>query len=390
MKKAPYNRKMLDVFRDRVAACLLLSTSTGKCEFATENGDKMLYGLAPLPFITGLVPAMLDESLDMEILPPAQEAVKMSFSERNKKGFQLATEKGVDIFFGLGSVAYKVSKSLSAVTGKENLKPKDLFKLKGFLVAGTDNHCYKDDLEELWGVRPIELFAGTEASAVGIEIWSKNGMYFFPDTCFYEFIHKDDMYRCMQDADFTPKTCLMDEVVPGEEYELVISVLHGGAFVRYRSGDMFRCVAIGDEAERIYLPRFEYVDRAPDVIDLAGFTRITEKEMEKVIACSGLTLEGWALIKDYAPNKHPFLHLYVEPAQGMTVAEEEIKKAVDNSFRQMDADYADLKRLLGMNPLGVTVLQSGAFEVYRQECQMEFPKFNPDKKRLKQLLEFDT
>ena len=40
--------------------------------------------------------------------------------------------------------------------------PKDLFRLKGFMVAGTDNGCYKDDLEKLWGIRPMELFAGTE------------------------------------------------------------------------------------------------------------------------------------------------------------------------------------------------------------------------------------
>lgn len=47
------------------------------------------------------------------------------------------------------------------------LMPKDLFKLKGFLCAGTDNRCYKDDLEELWGVRPVEVFAGTEPSICG-------------------------------------------------------------------------------------------------------------------------------------------------------------------------------------------------------------------------------
>lgn len=40
--------------------------------------------------------------------------------------------------------------------GREIL-PKDLFELKGFMVAGTDNNCYKDELEELWGVRPMEL-----------------------------------------------------------------------------------------------------------------------------------------------------------------------------------------------------------------------------------------
>ncbi len=45
--------------------------------------------------------------------------------------------------------------------------PKDLFKLKGFMCAGTDNACYKDDLEKLWGIRPMELFAGTEPSCIG-------------------------------------------------------------------------------------------------------------------------------------------------------------------------------------------------------------------------------
>lgn len=35
--------------------------------------------------------------------------------------------------------------------------PKDLFQLKGFMVAGTDNDLYKDDLERLWGIRPMEI-----------------------------------------------------------------------------------------------------------------------------------------------------------------------------------------------------------------------------------------
>lgn len=109
----------------------------------------------------------------------------------------MAMKKDLEFFFGLGSVAYAVSQSLSSMSQKggirpsellkykpymllrilrakqkckkENrpLKPKDLFHLKGFMVAGTDNWCYKDDLEELWGVRPMELFAGTEPSISG-------------------------------------------------------------------------------------------------------------------------------------------------------------------------------------------------------------------------------
>ena len=83
----------------------------------------------------------------------------------------MAMQKDLGFFFGLGSVAYAVSLSLSSLTSgggggiklsslmkckphmilrmiqakhrskKENrpFLPKDLFHLKGFMVAGTDN-----------------------------------------------------------------------------------------------------------------------------------------------------------------------------------------------------------------------------------------------------------
>lgn len=100
--------------------------------------------------------------------------------------------------------------------------PKDLFGLKGFMVAGTDNRYYKDDLEKLWGVRPMELFAGTEPSIIGTETWTRNGMYFFPDTCFYEFIRETDMEKMLEDPQYQPQTCLMDEVEEGESTRLYL------------------------------------------------------------------------------------------------------------------------------------------------------------------------
>ena len=59
-------------------------------------------------------------------------------------------------------------------------------------------------------------------------------------------------------------------------YELVISVLKGGAFMRYRVGDMYQCIDLKNKDENIKLPRFKYLDRVPNVIDIGGFTRITE------------------------------------------------------------------------------------------------------------------
>ena len=226
IKVAPYTKSMLDTYRNNVLACMILSTTETKGKFDVTVKDTFLYGLAPLPYATGLFPLALNDEINIEFLPSVKEAVQMSFSERNKKGFKLGLSKGIDFFFGLGSVAYFVSQSLSELSksggsgksggisslsapmlmrlakakyrcSKENreMLPKDLFNLKGFMVAGTDNNSYKDDLERLWGIRPMELFAGTEPSCIGTETWTRNGMYFFPDTCFYEFIPEQEMER---------------------------------------------------------------------------------------------------------------------------------------------------------------------------------------------------
>ena len=235
IKLAPYNEAMLNNFKRNVSACLLLSTSKGRGDFHVKATDKILYGLAPLPYATGLLPLAFEEEIGIEFLPPVKEAVKMSFSKRNKVGFKMGLTKGIDYFFGLGSVTYYISQSITKMNSgkssafsmlkkaplktskialaklrcqKENRKlmPKDLFHLKGFMVAGTDNACYKDDLEELWGIRPMEVFAGTEPTCIATEIWTRDGLYFFPDACFYEFIPYEEMIRSIDEPDYEPKT----------------------------------------------------------------------------------------------------------------------------------------------------------------------------------------
>ena len=180
IKVAPYTKAMLDTFKHNVMSCLLLATSRKKGEFDISVTDHMLYALAPMPFITGLLPLLFQDEIDIEFLPSVKEAVHMSFKERNVQGFKLGMKKGIEYFFGLGSVLYYVSQSVGSMTSgrkkslreylsstspkmmarylmakkkcrQENreLLPKDLFQLKGFMCAGTDNRCYKADLERM-------------------------------------------------------------------------------------------------------------------------------------------------------------------------------------------------------------------------------------------------
>jgi len=419
IKVAPYTQGMLNAYRNNVMACFLLGTSTEKGSFDVSPKDKILYALAPLPFATGLFPLALGEEIGIEFLPSVRDAERMSFSERNKAGFKAGMKKGIQFFFGLGSVAYYVSLSVSALSGKSGglkalssmnigralkllrakyrckkegreLLPKDLFDLKGFMVAGTDNRCYKDDLERLWGVRPMELFAGTEPSCIGTETWTRNGMYFFPDACFYEFIPEADMLRSLYDKSYNPKTYLMDEVIPGEKYELVVSVLKGGAFMRYRVGDVYRCVGVSSADEDIHIPRFEYVDRIPTVIDIAGFTRITENSIKSVIDLSGLPVENWVAVKEYNSDNRPYLHMYIEMAEESlsthAITIEVLKEHLSVYFRYVDSDYKDLKHILGMDPLEITILRCGTFDSYERDYGSLPHHINPSWREISSLM----
>lgn len=424
VKVAPYTKSMLDTYRNNVMSCLMLASSREKGHFDISPKYHILYALAPLPFATGILPLLFKDEIGINFLPPVEEAVHMSFGERNKKGFKMGMSRGIEYFFGLGSVTYYVSLSLGAMQGKsasgdkslkeklsgispamllrllsarkkckeENreLMPKDLFHLKGFMCAGTDNNCYKDELEELWGIRPMEIFAGTEPTCIGTETWTRDGMYFFPDACFYEFIPENEMERNLADSAYVPRTILMDQVVPGEKYELVITVFKGGAFARYRVGDMYRCVGLTSKEDQTRIPRFHYVDRVPTIIDIAGFTRITENSINSAVKLSGLAVENWIALKEYGEKGRPMLHMYMEMKKEALITGgvscRIIKEHLSVYFKYLDQDYKDLKKILGMDPLKVTLVRCGTFAAYEEKYGVLPRRVNPPAMEVSQLL----
>lgn len=418
IKLAPYTREMLDVYRRNVIAITMLASGRREGDFSVRAGDRVLYGGAPLPYATGLLPTLLNEDLAFEWLPDGNSGSGLSFSERIKTGFSMAMNGGIDFFFAIGSVANYITENFSKVmvgggsgrrrqvspaialrylkakytnrkTGRPIL-PKDLFSIKGFVCAGTDAICYKDALERAWGVEPIEIAAGTESTCLASGSCGVRGMVFFPDACFYEFIPEEEMRRSLGEPDYQPRTCLMDEVRAGETYELVISVLHGGAFMRYRIGDTYHCVS----AERGGLPRFNYVDRIPSVIDIAGFTRITESSIDEVIAMSKLCIGDWLAKKEFDGRGIPFLHLYVEirpEAMGSEVTQIKVlTEHLSVYFKCFDSDYNDLKKLLGIDPLHITVLKCGAISAYRHNTGRTLPRINPGMMDIQELLRLQS
>ena len=188
-----------------------------------------------------------------------------------------------------------------------------------------------------------------------------------------------------------PPTYLMDEVRPGEKYELVFTILKGGAFARYRCGDIYRCVGLENREDETRIPRFEYIDRVPWIIDIAGFTRISENGIKNVIGLSKLPIINWVATKEYNEQNRPYLHMYVElerdallnNAMSATI----LKDLLSTYFKYIDQDYRDLKKILGMDPLQVTILTCGTFETYEKRTGKKLYHMSPSHYDLMGLLE---
>ena len=63
-----------------------------------------------------------------------------------------------------------------------------------------------------------------------------------------------------------------------------------------------------------------------------------------------------------------------------------LKELLSTYFKYIDQDYRDLKKILGMDPLEVTVLRCGTFETYEREKGKQIRQMNPPYYELTELL----
>lgn len=409
IKVAPYSKAMVDMIREFSLACFILATSTSKGEFKLRPNMNFLNGMAPLPFLTGILPYSIQGDYTVTFLPDIEEGNAMSFGERNKAGFKLGMQKGIDLFYGLSSIIVRMGESftegsntkskfdifsydfkmlvrlvrakLKSKISKQPMYPKDVFNLKGFVCAGTDSMHFKKKIEKYWGVKPLEIFGGTEACAIGSESWTKNGLILWPNICFYEFIPMSEFYKNLDNPSYIPKTYLINELKADEYYEIVITTLKGGAFARYRIGDVFKCESLTREEDGIMLPHFRYFDRIAPVIDLAGFTRITQATIKEVIAMSKLDISDWFAVKKFDHDQRPYVAMYIEIKHPQTHGldnVELIKDTLEIYFRYIDEDYKSLKKMLGIDPLQVHIIPLGSIKAYESSVNHQVYRVNPN------------
>ena len=246
------------------------------------------------------------------------------------------------------------------------LLPRDIWSLKGLITYGIDGSVYREKIKNMWGRYPLDFHGCTEAVIIAMQTWDYQGMTFVPNLQLYEFIREKDSLRCLADPTYQPPTYLMDELTPGN-YELAITSFHGGPFVRYRLGHLVKVTGLRNERLNINIPQMNFLSRIDDQIDIAGFTRLSEKVIWQSIENSGIPYSNWVARKEVRKEK-PILHLYIELSRN-GIKQDEISPIIHEELKKLDQPYADLETFTGLNPLEVTLLPEGAFSAYKEKQQ---------------------
>lgn len=398
-KWVPYTKRMYKVMGEFFLIALIFATSKKKGDFSLNERDSILYCVAPPPYASGVGYRAMAEEFNLTFIPPLDQAEKMDFAERMEKAFKISLIKGMDIFVGVSSVLVNIGRRFSgegeksrmpissllhplamgriikalikSKIARRSMLPKDIWRLKGIISGGADTKIYGKLIEHYWGMQPVEGYANTESGTGGIavQLWDYGGMTFIPHSSFMEFIPEEDSIKNREDPDYKPKTLLLNEVEPQQIYELVITNFRGGAFVRYRPDDLIKIVSLKNETLGVDTPQMVFYSRASDVIDLAGFARLTERAVWQAIENSGVKYSDWTLRKEIE-EEQPVLRLYLE-LRGEKRGEEEIVEAIHESLKKVDSDYNDIEKMLQLKPLRLTVLSPSTFQRYMLKKQKE-------------------
>jgi hypothetical protein len=408
------------------AASALLAVSRYRGDLSkVREHMKVLYTVGGPEYASGVIGELTRRAFNFDFLP--SKADGLPFTDRIRAGFAQALDEGLDAFGGLPSVLAMVGDQMREQPKKPDVRflithpramlrlsrglvrsrlarrpmlPRDLWDLKVIMGGGTDSAIFKDRVEGMWGRKPLELYAGTEGGIYAMQTWDCAGMTFVPNLNFFEFIPEDEHLKWRVDPSYQPRTVLLDEVKPDNNYEIVITNLHGGALVRFRLGDMIRVVSARNEYSDVDLPQMVFYGRADYIIDIAGLGRLTERIIWEALENTGMPYVEWTARKEVLADA-AVLHLYIEPKSSNSLAGRDIAASFSRELQKLEKQYhhnpyniydSDTETELEADSrqVEVTLLTQGTFANYVAQRQAEGadlghlkpPHVNPSDKTL--------
>jgi hypothetical protein len=227
---------MIDHHRFSIISTMILATSDRRGRFSMRPKDRFLFGMAPLPFFTGIIPYAIEGELTVQFMPEVNTAQRMSFGARNKEGFRLGLLGGIDIFFGMSSVVARMSEIFPTMIkgsggGRSSklklllsMRPRMAFRLlrallrarrraascspricgipRGSCAAVPILPALRKRSKATGVCARSRCLAAPSPPCIGTETWTKDGLVLFPDVCFYEFIPEQEMEKSLEDPSY--------------------------------------------------------------------------------------------------------------------------------------------------------------------------------------------
>jgi hypothetical protein len=369
-------------------AVFILACSRARGHSSVAEGDHVLFNTAPQPCLPGVLAAAVARTFNVRSVVPHETQDTLEYWAHMKEGFEISLKTGMDILVAMSSVlvktsleferqfqgggfskqlknpqqAYRIGKAcLKSKMGKRSILPKDIWPLKALICWGIDSPEYQDEVYQHWGAYPYRFHACAEAGIMAVQTWKRQAMAFLPNSNFFEFISEEERAKSEEDMFYQPKTVLLSGVIPGQNYELVITNYYGMPFLRYRLGQLIRIVENADKEDGIGLPQMIFESRVDELIDISGFSRICEKSITQALISSAINCQDWVACRENLQGK-PVLHIYIE--LNGDYCEEELQVKLDAHLGQADPGYRDSIQMMDIHPIQVTLLKPGSFSNY--------------------------
>ncbi len=384
----PHSSEALEHANRACLSILLLASTTQRGTVNIAPGFRWLLMLPPPPYMSGSLVDSMSKHVTFRAIPPRAAVAALPFQHRVAAGFQMGLRDGVDVIGAIASVLVKMGEKFEEQSRKTKLTasvlhpsvlsrlvrarlrarrerrpmlPRDLWPSRAIVTSGMDTAIYRNAIVRYWGSDPCEFYACAEGMVLATQGINKKGLYLFPDMAFYEFIPEPEVRKWQADNSYTPTTVLYNEVKQGELYEVVITHFYGMPLLRYRMNDLVKFTGLQDRETGVTLPHMQFQRRVGETIDLAALARIDERTLWQAIADTGLHCVDWVATKEYH-GEQAYLRLHIELRE--SASSDSVASMVDDCLKRIDVDYGDLESYLGLQPIKVTILNSGTFDRY--------------------------
>ncbi len=222
-------------------------------------------------------------------------------------------------------------------------------------ITSGSFRVYAEKLERYLGEVPIfsSVYVSSEAM-MGVNRGLGKPVYtLLPSAAFFEFIPAAEL-----DAP-SPSTRLLDELVPGERYEIVLTTF--GGLYRYRLGDVVEVVRYHHRT-----PVVEFIHRRGSLLNIAGEKTSEDAARQALMAAlsrEGMELVDFSAMEDLSTTPKRYVFFVELNLRGQAVDVAQLAARLEEALCRANPRYAAQRARLG--PLWLHVMQPGAFQGLR-------------------------